>query len=75
MSLDGASQRSRFLVLTKRSAASGDENSIGSKGCDISFFLAKFRFPAREYMRRFNAVENIYIHKVYTNNMLNVVGK
>ena len=27
--------RSRFLVLTKRSAASGDENSIGGKGCDI----------------------------------------
>ena len=27
----GRSQRSRFLVLTKRSAASGDENSIGGK--------------------------------------------
>ena len=26
-------------------------------------FLAKFRFPVREYMRRCNAVENIYIHK------------
>ena len=31
----GRSQRSRFLVLTKRSTASGDENSIGGKGCDI----------------------------------------
>ena len=29
-----------------------------------SSFLAKFRFPAREYMRRCNAVENIHIHKV-----------
>ena len=28
-----------------------------------SSFLAKFRFPVREYMRRCNAVENIYIHK------------
>ena len=42
---------------------------IGGEGCDIvsnmnSSFLAKFRFPAREYMRRCNAVENIHIHKV-----------
>ena len=29
-----------------------------------SSFLAKFRFPAREYMRRCNAVENIHNHKV-----------
>ena len=29
-----------------------------------SSFLAKFRFPAREYMRRCNAIENIHIHKV-----------
>ena len=28
-----------------------------------SSFLAKFRFPVREYKRRCNAVENIYIHK------------
>ena len=26
-------------------------------------------------MRRCNAVENIHIHKVYTNNMLNVAGE
>ena len=26
-------------------------------------FLAKFPFPVREYARRCNAVENIYIHK------------
>ena len=43
----------------------------GGKGCDIcivsyinSSFLAQFRFPVREYMRRCNAVENIHIHKV-----------
>ena len=29
-----------------------------------SSFLAKFRFPVREYSRRRNTVENIYIHKV-----------
>ena len=28
-----------------------------------STFLAKFRFPVREYMRC-NAVENIHIHKI-----------
>ena len=28
-----------------------------------SSFLAKFRFPVRAYMRRCNAVENIYFHK------------
>ena len=38
---------------------------IGGEGCDInSSFLAKFRFPPREYMRICNAVENIHIHKV-----------
>ena len=28
-----------------------------------SSFLAKLRFLVREYMRRYNAVENICIHK------------
>ena len=40
---------------------------IGGKGYNSfiynSSFLAKFRFPVREYIRRCNAVENIYIHK------------
>ena len=29
-----------------------------------SSFLAKFQFPVREYTRRCNTFENIYIHKV-----------
>ena len=28
-----------------------------------SSFLAKFRFPVRECMRRCDAIENIYIHQ------------